>query len=40
MNCDLHHAKKEIVIYYNVYRSIRMLARMAEKRLNGYAWPG
>jgi hypothetical protein len=40
INCDLHDAKEEVVICYYVDRSILMLARMAEERLNGNAWPG
>ena len=33
----LHHAKKEVIIYDYVDRQIPMLARMAEKRMKGYA---
>ena len=36
----LHHAKKEVVVYDYVDRNIQMLARMAEKRLKGYAMLG
>jgi superfamily II DNA or RNA helicase len=36
----LHHAKKEVVIYDYIDRQIPMLARMAEKRLKGYAQLG
>jgi superfamily II DNA or RNA helicase len=33
----LYHAKKEVIIYDYVDRQIPMLARMAEKRMKGYA---
>ncbi len=33
----LHHAKKEVIIYDYVDRQIPILARMAEKRMKGYA---
>lgn len=36
----LHHAKKEVVVYDYVDRNIPMLARMAEKRMKGYAMLG
>jgi superfamily II DNA or RNA helicase len=32
----LHHSKKEVIIYDYVDNSVPMLAKMAEKRLNGY----
>jgi superfamily II DNA or RNA helicase len=33
----LHHTKKEVIIYDYVDRQIPMLARMADKRMKGYA---